>query len=273
MSRSDPSQQISAARNETGAWESPLLASVSAPRAQGRKWLMMNLSLGLHAIALAALILAPIYLASGMPDPVDAMRVLVYNPPAAAAPPLPRGELAVRTATPQTAPRADLQPKPASDAPIVPVLVADAAPPEQARATDIAPAGVPDGSDFGVPDGLRGGRDGGVVGGVPDGVVGGVPGGDGDVPVRDVDRGPRLIRQIGPVYPHEAFVKKVSGVVLLEIVIGSDGSVRRATVIDSIPLLDRAAKECVLQWRFDPARKHGRPVASLARTPITFSLY
>ena len=70
---------------------------------------------------------------------------------------------------------------------------------------------------------------GGVVGGIPGGVLGGVIGGTGTgpvpLPVRDVDRPPRLLQQVRPTYPSEAFVKKVEGTVVIEIVIDERGRV------------------------------------------------
>jgi protein TonB len=124
---------------------------------------------------------------------------------------------------------------------------------------------------------MEGGVEGGVVGGLPGGVLGGVIGGTGrgTVPVveRDYDRPPRPIRMTRPVYPQEAFVKKVEGTVLLELLIDANGQVVRARVLQSVPLLDDAALEAVGQWLFAPAVKHGRPVATVAQAPISFRIY
>ena len=256
--------------NLAGEWGEPL-TTIGAPRTRGHTWVGMNVSLGLHAIALATLVLLPLYLAPGMPEPADAVRVLIFNPPRAAAPPLPRGVLPVRNLHPHTPESSE--PRARTSAMEVPTVLAEAAPSEQTRALDALQVGDPDGSDFGVPEGIREGVDGGIVGGVPGGQPGGLPWGDGDIPVRSPDRGPRLLRQVLPVYPLEAFVQKIAGTVVLEIVIGSDGAVRSAKVVESIPQLDEAAKQCVRQWKFEPARKHGRPVASLAHAPISFRLY
>ena len=104
------------------------------------------------------------------------------------------------------------------------------------------------------------GVEGGVVGGVPGGVLGGVIGGTGDGPVMDYDQPPRPIKITRPQYPQEAFVKKIEGTVVVEILIDSHGRVVRARVIQSVPLLDAAALQTVYQWVFAPAVKHGRPV-------------
>jgi protein TonB len=119
------------------------------------------------------------------------------------------------------------------------------------------------------------GVEGGVVGGVPGGVIGGVIGGTGTGPaiVYDYDTPVRILRQTKPRYPQDAFVKKVQGVVLIEFVIDSTGRVVRARVIHSIPLLDAAALEAVRDWIFSPAVKRGRPVATVARAPVSFVIY
>lgn len=112
----------------------------------------------------------------------------------------------------------------------------------------------------------------GEVGGVPGGVPGGVVGGTGEIPVRDFDRPPRLLRQVKPVYPQDAFVK-VQGVVLVEFVIDAAGRVSRARVVQSVPMLDDAAVAAVRQWVFSPALRRGTPVATMAQAPVAFRIY
>ena len=76
-----------------------------------------------------------------------------------------------------------------------------------------------------------------------------------------------------PLYPQEAFVKKIEGIVLLEILIDSHGRVADARVLRSIPQLDAAAIAAVRQWLFRPAIRNGRPVPTVANAPITFRIY
>jgi protein TonB len=120
---------------------------------------------------------------------------------------------------------------------------------------------------------MEGGVDGGQVGGVPGGVLGGVVGGTGDGPVMDYDQPPRPIKITRPQYPQEAFVKKIEGMVKVQILIDANGRVVNARVIQSIPLLDAAALQTVYQWVFSPAMKNGRPVATLAEAPVTFRIF
>jgi protein TonB len=115
-----------------------------------------------------------------------------------------------------------------------------------------------------------------MVGGVPGGVVDGAIGGEGTgpvVPVLDYDQGPRLLRQARPDYPHEAFTKKIEGVVVVEILIDDTGHVARMRILQSVPLLDAAALDAVRQWLFRPAVRQGRPVATIAVVPVRFTIY
>src|SRR4030042_5667560 len=120
---------------------------------------------------------------------------------------------------------------------------------------------------------MEGGVLGGQVGGVPGGVLGGTLGGTGTGPVTDYDSPPRALKQTKPEYPQEAFIKKIEGTVVVEFLVDSSGRVVRARVIQSVPLLDAAALQTVYQWLFQPAVKHGRPVATIARAPVHFRIY
>ena len=123
-------------------------------------------------------------------------------------------------------------------------------------------------------DGMEGGTEGGVVGGVLGGVIGGCVGCDGNDPVMDYDQPPRLLKKVEPhPYPQEAFVKKIEGIVLVQILIDGNGNVAQAHVLRSIPALDQAALTSVKQWKFAPAIKAGRPVATIAQASVAFRIY
>jgi len=119
--------------------------------------------------------------------------------------------------------------------------------------------------------------EGGFVRGVAGGTHGGIPGdvvaSSGTGPVMDYDSPPKPLRLTKPLYPQDAFVARIEGTVLLEILIDSSGRVVRARVIQSVPMLDAAALQTVSQWQFQPAVKHGRPVATIAQAPISFRIY
>ena len=59
---------------------------------------------------------------------------------------------------------------------------------------------------------------------------------------------------------------------ILEAVLDTDGSVREARVLRSVPLLDAAALEAVQQWRFTPTLLNGEPVPVVLTVTVVFSL-
>jgi protein TonB len=236
----------------------------------------MAVSLLAHAAIVALAVLVPLAIDEPLPSPLeDAFRAFYYDPPPPPPPPPMRGLGLV--ARPPKTPPATTPPRPAEpDAASLVVPSIRAAPLTHDPDLEAAPTGgYPEGSDSGVPEGMPGGVEGGVVGGVPGGVVGGVIGGTGTgpIPVAAPDRPPRLLRSVRPQYPQDAFVKKVQGTVVLEILIDDRGRVVRARVLSSVPPLDQAAIKAVLAWLFVPAMHHGQPVATLAHAPVTFTIY
>jgi protein TonB len=225
-----------------------------------------------HVAALLLIVLVPILWPDAPPEHTDYIRALLYNPPPPPPPPLPKGSALVekQEAPKPVTPEVEPQKVPEFTAPVEPKE--DPLKPE-ARTPETEQAGSDTGSDLGVPEGMEVGVEGGVVGGVPGGVIGGVIGGTGDIPVMDYDTPPRLIKQTRPVYPQDAFIKKIEGVVEVEILIDANGRVARARVMRSVPLLDQAAIETVKQWVFSPAIKGGRPVPTTAIAPVTFRIY
>lgn len=246
---------------------------VSNPPALSRRArATLRVSAVAHVAAVAAMVLVPILAPPPAPEQPDYIRALIYDPPPPPPPPLPKGSALVQKAEPPKPVTEEPHPeKPRFEAPVENPTPAELRPEAGAHASD--QFGSPTGSDIGVPEGMEGGIEGGVVGGVPGGVLGGVIGGTGTGPVLDYDQPPRLLKSTKPVYPQEAFIKKIEGTVLLEILIDTNGRVSRARVIQSIPLLDAAALQTVYQWIFSPAVKHGRPVPTIAQAPVGFKIY
>ena len=85
-------------------------------------------------------------------------------------------------------------------------------------------------------------------------------------------RPPTRIRAANPVYPPTAQNAAVQGVVILEITIGTDGSVVDARVLRSIPLLDQAALDAVRQWQYEPTLLNGNPVPVIMTATVNFTL-
>jgi protein TonB len=84
---------------------------------------------------------------------------------------------------------------------------------------------------------------------------------------------PVAIETIAPAYPELARRAHVEGVVILEAIIGADGSVHDVRVLrGTSPLLDPAALEAVRRWRYRPARIGDRNVAVFLNVVVTFAL-
>jgi protein TonB len=251
-----------------------LVVSQSRPRTRWQR-IAGRASLIAHVVIVALIVFVPIFMPEELPEQGE-RRVFFLNPPPPPPPPLPKGSpLKPEQAKPETPkPVADtVKPKPEFTAPIETPQPQTAQLQPDAGVHPEDQFGSATGSEFGDPLGMEEGVEGGVVGGVPGGVLGGMLGGTGTGPVMDYDSPPRPIKITRPQYPQEAFVKKIEGTVVVEILIDSQGRVVRARVIQSVPLLDAAALQTVYQWVFQPAVKHGRPVATIAHAPVAFRIY
>ncbi len=82
---------------------------------------------------------------------------------------------------------------------------------------------------------------------------------------------PEKTRNVAPRYPPEAQSARVTGVVIMDIVIGPDGRVVEAEVVRSIPLLDDAALVAVTQREYRPTLLNG--VAVPVATTVTMNFH
>ena len=91
------------------------------------------------------------------------------------------------------------------------------------------------------------------------------------------DTWPKLAMRAPPKYPKDASRYGVEGEVLLLAIVEEDGSVGRLSVISTTatrheslyrPQFEQAALDAVRQWRYEPARRDGKPEAF----PITISI-
>jgi periplasmic protein TonB len=85
---------------------------------------------------------------------------------------------------------------------------------------------------------------------------------------------PRAIYAPEPEFSEEARIAKFQGEVTLLVTIGTDGRARNLTVVRSLGMgLDQKAIDAVRTWRFDPAKKDGRPVAVQMNIIVNFHLF
>ena len=121
----------------------------------------------------------------------------------------------------------------------------------------------------------------GVGGGIGSGSGGGVgsghggPGvGPGIFHVGDGVSAPRAIYTPEPEFSEEARKAKYQGVVVVTIIVGTDGHVHSPRVVRSLGMgLDEKAIEGVKTWKFDPSKKDGRAVAVEMNVEVAFNLY
>lgn len=84
---------------------------------------------------------------------------------------------------------------------------------------------------------------------------------------------PQVLTQIEAVYPQAALAARQEALVILQVVVGTDGSVRDATVVTSGgDGFDAAAMAAMRQWTFRPAQRDGVAIESRIRVPFRFAL-
>lgn len=93
----------------------------------------------------------------------------------------------------------------------------------------------------------------------------------GPVRIGGQTKAPERIKYVAPVYPEVAAAARVSGIVIVEATIGTDGSVTEAHVIRSIALLDQAALDAVKQWKYTPTTLNGKPVPVIMTVTVNFT--
>jgi TonB family protein len=72
-------------------------------------------------------------------------------------------------------------------------------------------------------------------------------------------------------YPEQARQARVTGPVVLSIVIAKDGTVSQLKVVSGHPLLDQAAIENVRQWKYKPYVVNGQPVEIETQVTVSFA--
>ena len=83
---------------------------------------------------------------------------------------------------------------------------------------------------------------------------------------------PKKTKTVLPEYPPEAQARGQRGIVIVELVIDTQGKVSAAQVVRSIPPFDEAALTAVRQWEYEVTRVSGKPVSVKLTVPITFAM-
>jgi len=84
---------------------------------------------------------------------------------------------------------------------------------------------------------------------------------------------PTITHKVEPRYTEPAIKGRIEGVVILELVIGTDGRVESANALRGLPLgLTKSAVDAVEQWQFEPSTYRGRPVSVRYILTVNFNL-
>lgn len=91
---------------------------------------------------------------------------------------------------------------------------------------------------------------------------------------RDGVTNPKCISCPAPSYTDSARQKRISGDVILDVIVLPDGTAGDISVATSLePSLDTSAVETVRkQWRFEPAQKDGKPVKVHVKISVSFHI-
>jgi protein TonB len=176
---------------------------------------------------------------------------------------------------PQFAPPVVIRPKEASKIMVEPTVIADlklSAPPQigDLKSLMTTPSNGT-GNSSGMGSGSGGGYGSGHGRGYGPG--NGYGSGDGNGGYGGVTP-PKIIYQTDPEFSEEARKKKYQGVVVLKVVVGTDGRVKNPQVYRSLGMgLDEKALESIKLWRFEPGKKDGKPVETSASIEVNFRLY
>jgi protein TonB len=87
---------------------------------------------------------------------------------------------------------------------------------------------------------------------------------------------PKPTYQVEPKYTPEAMRAKVQGVVKLQVVVATDGTVSRVRVLQSLDTatgLDDAAVAAAKQWKFTPGTLKDKPVNCAIELDLQFKLH
>jgi TonB family protein len=80
----------------------------------------------------------------------------------------------------------------------------------------------------------------------------------------------RIKHRVDPDYPAAARPGKLRGVIVLDVVVGRDGSVAEVHALNGPEVLAQAAIDAMRWWRFDPYRVDGQPVVVETTVAVEF---
>jgi TonB family protein len=79
-----------------------------------------------------------------------------------------------------------------------------------------------------------------------------------------------VTHRVDPEYPPAARPAKLQGVIVLDVVVGSDGSVMEVRALNGPEVLAQAATEALRWWRFEPYRVDGKAMVVETKVAMEF---
>jgi periplasmic protein TonB len=89
--------------------------------------------------------------------------------------------------------------------------------------------------------------------------------------IRDEDAKKAAIQQVPPTYSPLARQMNLTGRVLLDLMVDTDGSVEKSDVVSGNPILATSAVTAAKRWKFKPFQADGKPTEAVVRIAFDFS--
>ncbi len=85
---------------------------------------------------------------------------------------------------------------------------------------------------------------------------------------------PKIVHWAKPNYPEIARRAQIEGTVIVKVLVGPDGSVRDAQILQGVnPMLNKAALEAARKCKFIPGKQRNIPVKAWMALPFAFRLH
>jgi TonB family protein len=81
-----------------------------------------------------------------------------------------------------------------------------------------------------------------------------------------------LVHKVDPEYPASARQEKLQGVIVVDVVVGRDGSVLETRAMNGPDVLAQAATEALRWWKFEPYNVQGKPAVVETTVAVEFKL-
>jgi len=237
----------------------------SGGRLKTKRGVTTLFSFVLQAVLIGVLVLLPLIFTEALPKQ-QLMTFLVAPPPPPPPPPPPAAAPPVHVVKPQTELDNGQLRTPTAIPKKIEMIKEDEPPPSTGGV-----AGVVGGVPGGVPGGAMGGVLGSVIGNVPTAVPKAVAPPQRVRVSQGVSQG-LLIHKVQPQYPPLARQARVQGTVVLQAVIGKDGTIQNLHVVSGHPMLTASALEAVKQFRYKPYFLNGEPVEVETTINVIFTL-